>query len=249
MTHQFQFRLVISAIAISFAAQPRETSAQSVGEQAAWDGLSLSPIGGLSPLARVPGELRAGGSDISLRYGRWRYDPDDAMHDTFGLTWARRLPFASVRLEITGAYALVECPTCSGSVMGGIDFASTLLQHGTEDESRNPVRTSVGLRLSFGGARSLGTDRSTAGSTAITLPMDLALPLGRRSSFTISIQPGFGYGHIASTDFGAGGILPLFGAAISLHAGPRVGVHVGMERVFIDGGPTQVGAGLSWRLR
>jgi hypothetical protein len=249
VTHQFQFRLGVAAIAISFATQPRETSAQSIGQQAAWNGLTLSPAGGLAPLARVPADLTAGSSDISLRYGRWRYDPDDAVHDSFGLTWARRLAFAGVRIEITGAYALVECPTCSSSLMGGIDLESTLARHGAADATGNQVRASVDLRLSLGGARSLGTDRTVAGSTALSLPMNLALPLGSGSSFAISIQPGFGYGHIASPDFGAGGILPMFGTAISLHTGRRFGVHIGAERVFVDGGPTQVGAGLSWWIR
>ncbi len=249
MTPQIERRLAVTALLGIFSLLPGRASAQSVGQTAAWDGLTLSPVGALAPLARVPGDLTTGGSDFSIRYGRWRYDPDDAVHDSFGLTWARRLRFAHARLEITGAYALVECPTCSGSVIGGLDLEWALAQHGARDTSGNSVRTSLGLRASLGGARGIGADPSTAGSTAITLPMNLALPLGRRSSVTFSIQPGFGYGHISNIDFGAGGVLPMFGAAISIHAGPRVALHVGMQRVIIDGGPTQVGAGLSWRLR
>lgn len=203
----------------------------------------------MTPLARLPGELAAGGSDISLRYGRWRYDPDDAVHDTFGLTWARGLAFWRTRVEITAAYSLAECPTCDGSAIGGIDLESRLWEHGLPDGQSNPVRTGVSLRVSLGGAKNLGADHSVAGSTAITVPLDIAFPLGRKILLGMSVQPGFGYGHIGGTEFGAGGVLPLYGASVSLHAGSRAGVHVGMERVVIDGGPTLIGAAFSWRLR
>jgi hypothetical protein len=242
-------RLVGATLLISFAVAPRGTAAQSTGASAAWAALTLSPVGAMTPLARAPGELAAGGSDISMRYGRWRYDPDDAVHDTFGLTYARGLPFRKTRLEITGAYSLVECPTCAGSVIGGIDLESRIWEHGLPDAEHNPVRSGVSVRLSLGGAKSLGADHSVAGSTAITLPLDVAFPLGRKVLLGASVQPGFGYGHIGGTEFGAGGVLPLYGASVSLHAGSRVGLHVGMERVVIDGGPTLIGAAFSWRLR
>jgi hypothetical protein len=203
----------------------------------------------MSPLAHAPGELSAGGIEISARYGRWRYDADDAVHDTFGLTWARGLAFWKSRLEITGGYALIECPTCTGSVMGGIDFESRLWEHGLPDVTSNPVRTGLSLRLSLGGGKNLGVDHTTAGSAAIAVPLDIAFPLGRSALVALSAEPGVGYGHIASTDFGNGGLLPMFGGAVSVRVGPRVEMHIGMQRVIIDGGPTMVGAALSWQLR
>jgi hypothetical protein len=187
--------------------------------------------------------------EISARYGRWRYDADDAIHDTFGLTWARGFAFRKTRIEVTGGYALIECPTCTGSVMGGIDLESRLWEHGVADDTHNPVRTGASLRLSMGGAKNLGADHTTAGSAAIAVPLDVAVPLGRNALVALSLQPGAGYGHIASADFGNGGLLPMFGAALSLRAGTRVEMHVGMQRVIIDGGPTLVGAAFSWRLR
>lgn len=202
----------------------------------------------MAPLGHVPGELSAGSMEISARYGRWRYDVDDAVHDTFGLTWARALGFWKSRLEVTGGYALIECPTCTGSFMGGLDLESRLWEHGVRDETHNPVTTGVSLNLSVGGAKNLA-DHTTAGSAAIILPLDVALPLGRSVLVALSAQPGIGYGHIASADFGNGGLLPMFGAAVSLRAGSRLEMHVGMQRVIIAGGPTMVGAAFSWRLK
>jgi hypothetical protein len=186
--------------------------------------------------------------DLAIRYGRWRYDPDDGVHDTFGLTWARGLALWKSRIELTGGYALIECPTCTGSVMGGIDLESRLWEHGLPDDTHNPVRTGLNLRLSLGGAKNMGADHTTAGSAAITVPLDIAVPLGRSAFVAFSVQPGLGYGHIASVDFGNGGLLPMFGAAVSLRAA-RLGTHVGMQRLIIDGGPTLIGAAFSWRLR
>ena len=237
----------MAVLVISLAAVPRDTTAQAAGQIAAWDGLTFSPVGALAPLARAPGELPADGIDFSIRYGRWRYDPDDAVHDAFALTWARGFAFLKTRLEITGGYGLVECPTCSGSVLGGIDLESQLWEHGAVDG--DAVRTGMSVRLSLGGASNLAAERSTAGSTAIAVPLDVALPLWRGTLVSIAVLPGFGYGHIANADFGNGGLLPMIGAAVSLRAGPRVGMHVGMQRVVISGGPTLIGAALSWRLR
>ena len=85
--------------------------------------------------------------DMAVGYGRWRYDPDDAVHDDLGVTWSHGLGIRETQLSLTGAYELVECPTCSGSVMGGIDLESTLLSHATKDVTRDSARTSLAIRV------------------------------------------------------------------------------------------------------
>jgi hypothetical protein len=41
----------------------------------------------------------------------------------------------------------------------------------------------------------------------------------------------------------------MIGAAVSWTVASRFGVNVGVQRIVIDGGPTQIGAALSWKLR
>jgi hypothetical protein len=54
---------------------------------------------------------------------------------------------------------------------------------------------------------------------------------------------------VTGSDFAAGGFLPMIGAAVSWTVASRVGVNVGVQRIVIAGGPTQIGAALSWKLR
>ena len=202
MTTTFKCRLAFAALVISFGVGPRETAAQSVNQIGAWDGLVLSPVGALPPVADDLGDMTSGVNELLLRYGRWRYDSDDAVHDNLGVTWSHGLGIARAQLSLTGAYELVECPTCSGWVSGGLDVQSTLWDHGFARTDRRPIRMGLGVRVSLGGAKYLGPEGSTAGSAAV--------------SWTVA---------------------------------SRVGVNVGVQRIVIAGGPTQVGAALSWKLR
>jgi hypothetical protein len=227
---------------------PLQAATQSTSQLAAWDALMLSPVGALEPVARHTGEWAPGASELALRYGRWRYDPDDAVHDNIGVTWSYGLGFAHAQLSFTGAYEMVECPTCNAWASGSIDLQSALWDHHFGSANRRPTRMGIGLRMSIGGAKYLGAEASTASSAAVTMPIDIELPLWRTSALGASIEPGFGFGHVASPDIGAGGFLPMIGAAISWTVTSRINVGVGAQRVIIDGGPTQVGAALSLKL-
>jgi hypothetical protein len=248
LTIRFENRPAIGAFLILLAVGPRETAAQNANQLGAWDGLMLSPVGALAPVARAPGEMASGADEVSLRFGRWRYDPDDAVHDNIGVTWSHGLGFARAQLALSAAYELVECPTCSAWASGDVVVQSALWERGFAGADRRPIRTGIGLRLSLGGARYLGAERATAGSAAVTAPIDIALPLWRTSLLCASIVPGFGFGHVTGADFGAGGFLPMIGAAVSWTVTSRVGVNVGAQRIIIAGGPTQLGAALSWKL-
>jgi hypothetical protein len=226
----------------------RTSLAQSTNQLGAWDGLMLSPAGALAPVAHAPGDLPAGATELSLRYGRWTYDSDDAVHDNVGLTWLRGLGFAHAQLSITGMYEAVECPTCSGWASGDVTVESTLWTHHAASEGLRHPETEIGLRFSVGGARYLGAEASTAGSAALTVPLNISVPLWGTSLMCASLFPGYGFGHVTGADIGAGGFLPILGAAVSLTVTSRLAVNVGAQRVFIAGGPTQLGAALAFKL-
>jgi hypothetical protein len=230
-----------------FGVGPRQAAAQSASQLGAWDGLMLSPVGALAPVARDPGAIASGANELSLRYGRWRYDVEDAVHDNIGLTFTHSFGFARTQVALTGVYGLVECPTCSGWELGGVDLQSILWNWGFAGAHGRPITAGVGLRVSLGGARNRGPDASTAVSAAIAVPIDIALPFKKTSSLCASIVPGFGFGSIASTDVAESGFLPMIGAAVAWNITSAFGVDLGVQRIIIVGGPTQVGAALSWR--
>jgi hypothetical protein len=226
----------------------RSALAQSTNELGAWDGLVLSPVGALAPIAHAPGDLPAGMNEIALRYGRWTYDSDDAVHDNIGLTWSRGLGFAHARLSLTGMYEAVECPTCSAWAAGDVTLESTIWHHGTSTAASHHALADAGVRFSLGGAKYLGAEASTAGSAALGFPLDASFPLWGSSSLCASLIPGYGFGHVTGADYGAGGLLPMLGAAVAVTLTSRLALDFGAQRVFIAGGPTQLGAAISIKL-
>jgi hypothetical protein len=248
LTTRIEYRFAAAAVAILLVVGPSETAGQSAGQLGAWDGLMLSPAGALAPVARDPTDWASGVNEFSVRYGRWRYDADDAVHDNFGLTWTHSLGFARAQVAITGAYELVECPTCFGWQLAGIDLQSTLWTHDFPRASGRPVSAGVRLRVSLGGARYLGSEATTTTSAAVAVPIDIALPFAKTSSLCASIVPGFGFGRIAGPDEVESGLLPMIGGAVAWTITSRFGVDLGVQRIFISGGPTEIGAAFSWKL-
>ena len=239
---------VATALFIVATGAGRPVAGQSASQLAAWDGMVLTPVGALAPVARDPGAAAPGVYDASLRYGRWRYDADDVVHDNIGLTVRRSFGFARTQLSLTFGYGLVECPTCSGWQFGGVDLRSSVWNHNFGTADRRPISAGAALQLSVGGARYRGTDASTATSVALGLPIEIAFPVWKASQFRAAIIPGYGYGRIASADFAASGFLPTIGGAIAWNVASFVTVDVGVQRIIIAGGPTQLGASLSWKL-
>jgi hypothetical protein len=106
----------------------------------------------------------------------------------------------------------------------------------------------VGLNLAFGGARYAGTGAASAYSGAGELDVGGSTSFIGKSRLAFSIFPGFGMGHLNSADATATGTRPMLGAATSWTFRGRLAFDLGIERVVLKGGPTQVGAGLSWRV-
>ena len=251
VTRRFKRRLATAVpvlVLVLLGVAPLDAAAQSARQLGAWDGLVLSPVGALAPIARDQGDTVSRVNELSLRYGRWRYDEDDVEHDNVGLTWSHGLGFARAQLAITGAYVLVECPTCSAWAMGGVDLQSTLWSRSFAGANGRPISTGVGVRVSFGASHDLGGGGSTAASAAVTLPIGIALSLRKSSVLCASIVPGFGFGRISSADLAESGVLPMVGAAVAWTITSRIGVDLGVQRVIIAGGPTQVGAAFSLKL-
>jgi hypothetical protein len=237
-------RALLAATLLTIASAP--ALSQSASQLGAWDGLTLSPIGALAPVAGPLAPAAAGSYALTLRYGRWRYDSEDVVHDNFGLTVTRAFGFARSQLSVTLAYGIVECPTCSGWQLAGLEWRSALWNHSFTPTRDNAASLDAGLHLSLGGARYSGAESSNARSLAIDLPLELALPIGASGKLRASFLPGIGYGRITSTDISQGGILPTLGSAIAWTATRHLTFGIGLQRIVIAGGPTQIGASLGW---
>ncbi len=221
---------------------PCAIAAQSASDRGAWDALILSPIGGLPPLARDAGDDDRPQSDLWLRYGRWKYDVDDAIHNDIGVTVFQQLPFARSELSVTGAYLSLSCAACPSWVSGGASLQSTLWQHGDGDEPSG----SLGLRVDVGGAHYRGESETTAASATSAVVVGVGLPFIRQSHLSAAISRGIGIGRIALVDGIHTGSRPTLGAALAWTLSSGLALNLGMQRIVISGGPTQMGLGVGW---
>src|SRR6202171_6087541 len=177
---------LVGGVLLAVVTMSRTLSAQSAGDLGAWDGLMLSPLGALAPIARDPGEGDAHQSDLWLRYGRWRYDVDDAIHSSFGVTLFRRPRSANTELFFTVASLALSCPNCSSWLSGGVGFESTFRRCGVVGGA---WRT-LAVRADIGGARYGGEERTTAASAAAAVVFSGGAPFVRLSPLFYAVSEG-----------------------------------------------------------
>ncbi|HEY2066258.1 MAG TPA: hypothetical protein VGG84_09905 [Gemmatimonadaceae bacterium] len=231
--------------ALSFG---HRVEAQSIGDLAAWDALMVTPAGALPPRAH---DLLFGDSprtELSFQYGRWRYDVDDAIHNDFGVTVTRALSVARTSISLTAAYLSLSCGTCAAWVSGGLEARTQLITRRLTGDSSRDVRVSAGVVASGGAARFLGEGHATAGSIAGAASLGVAFPVSS-SRVSLTVLPGVGIGRFSSVDQDAYGTRPMLGASAACVLPWGMVADLGIQRVYIDGGPTQVGLGLTWRTR
>jgi hypothetical protein len=220
-------------------------AAQSAGALGAWDGLMLSPIGALAPIAHDGGEGNARQSDLWLRHGRWRYNVDDAIHNDFGVTLFRRPRSASTELSFTAAYLSLSCPYCASWLSGGVGLQSTFRRVGAAEGAWR----SLAFRADIGGARYLGEGHTTAASAAAAFVVSGGVPFVRRSHLSIALSEGCGIARTAYVEGIDGGMRPTLGAALAWTFHSGFSANVGMERIVLAEAPPQFGMALSWRTR
>ena len=247
-----RFAVAWAGVFLTSGVIPCAVGGQSANDRAAWDALILSPVGALAPLSRHAGDAGdaedAGDDDVQplsnlwLRYGRWRYDADDAIHNDIGVTVFRQIAFANSELSVTGAYLSLSCAACPSWVSGGASLQSTFWQHGDLDEPSG----SVGLRFDVGGAHYRGESQTRAASAVSAVVVGVGRPFIRQSHLSAALSTGIGVGRIALVDGIHTGARPTLGAALAWILSSGVVVNLGMQRIVIAGGPTQMGLGVGW---
>jgi hypothetical protein len=222
--------------------------AQTASQFAAWDALMLSPIGALNPTISGA-DAQAPTDAIALRFGRWRYNTDDAAHETYAVTWSHALG-SRTRGSFTAGHLFLSCAQCGGWEVAGLDFESTLWQAAMDPLTTRPARASLGARLALGGGLLRGDPASVARSTALEVPIDVSVRYRTTHELRASLTPGLGYGSMWAQGAGSdGGMLPMLGLAVASALTSSLGMELGAHRVFIAGGPFELGVSLIWGIR
>ena len=233
---------LLAGTLLTSGAFPIALAAQSAGDRAAWNAIILSPVGALAPLARDPVDDEVRQPNLWVRYGRWRYNSDDAIHNNIGVTVFHQLPLPSSELSITAAYVSLSCGQCPSWISGGASINSTLWQQGDLDEGYR----SLGVRADVGGSHYHGSSQTNAGSIGAAVVAGVGVPLTENSHLSATISPGVGMGRIALVDGVHQGTRPTLGAALAWIHATGLAINLGIQRIIISGGPTEVGAALGW---
>ena len=190
--------------------------------------------------------FRSGASEIALRYGRWRFDRDDAVHDNGGVTWTRHLGTANSTLSGTLGYSMIECRSCQGWLMAGLDLNTEFWTGDVGHVSGRPVTIGTGLRVSGGIARYLGAANARASTLALLVPVDASVPALRGSRVHGTFVTGIGIGSVASDRVAQGAALPILGWSVGWSPVSQLGLNFGFQRVLLAGTPSQIGFAVSW---
>jgi hypothetical protein len=207
----------------------------------AYAALTSTPVGALPPSAFGVDAAKTGAT-FDLRYGRFSYDNDFTVNG-FGIGASAALAGG----RIGGQLGAQTCEDCKSTTMIGVDYEYNLLEGKSGQNAY-----ALGVQPSFGWARSPEEDVITgddinvnAMSLGVGIPVSLSG--GKDWRYTGFVTPGFGFGRVSAEGESESGTRPMVGVGARVRsASMGIGFMVGMQKVFIEDGKTQLGLGLSW---
>ena len=99
----------------------------------------------------------------------------------------------------------------------------------------------------MGGAHYRGEYQTTAASATSAVVFGVGRQFVGQSHLFASISPGIGIGRIALIDGIRTGARRTLGAALAWTHSSGVAVNLGIQRIMVARGPTQMGFGVGWR--
>jgi hypothetical protein len=218
--------LATSLVTLVVVTRSSTVSAQTSGDLAAYLAVTFTPVGAFVPHA--PAASPDHGSAFVVRYGN--LDLGSSSLHNVGI--GGDFPVGTGRLGLT--LGATTCDGCKRNLMAGVDYTAILISS----------QASVGVRPAFGIAKPKGG--GTAISVGMSLPLEIAFSGATGPYFIPSITPGLAFGRVSGDGESQSGARGMLGGGLSIagrHSG--LALHVGVQKVFIDGGETTIGLGLS----
>lgn len=204
--------------------------------------LIWSPVGALPPMVQgFDIGARAAGS---LRYGHLTASgDDDASFNNVGLTLELPVAYGSARTSVTISRASSNCETCNAAIGIGTDV-ELIVASSTPSAGQLTVSVKPGLGFAIGSGN-LDFSLFTA---HVGLPV--ALRTDAAVSFMPYLVPGVGYGMVSGTGESVGGVRAMLGGGVRVQSDRSgFGGMLGFQKVFISGGGTLLGVGVTYGLR
>lgn len=227
--------LVLTAPVMSAQGNNQEEG-PSVGDIAAYYAINASTVG--APALATNTLTNAGGIGWHLQYGRLDWG-SEVTSSTFAGGFD--LSVGSGRFGVTAGYMSIDCPTgaeCDGHLILGTRYSTQLAGAALNKDAR----WAMGLEgeLGFGFPK----DES---AMAIAASVPVKLTFGRNVKVSPFLAPGFAYGRYKVSDVSESGQRFMVGGGVGLAFANGMGANLGIRKVFIDEGETQIGLGFTIR--
>lgn len=228
-------------VAMSFNTASAQPSAQ---DFAAFAALVSTPIGAFAPMSAGPAKGAAlSGSSISLRVSSFKFEGATESNNTIGGSYTMK---AGTNALVNANLGYQMCGTDCGTIMLGADLISPLWAQPATAEKN--MAFSANLQGSVGYGLDQSPAEANALSFAVGIPVGVAMEQENKSRISAFVTPGFGWGKVSATGASESGTRPFFGVGGEWVAPAGWALHVGIQKVMIDDGPTNVGAGFNWKL-
>lgn len=243
MTIRFRAAAPITLIALAMC---RRAFAQTTGDLAAYDAFVVSPFGALPPLATDDAGMLPPSQAYSVRYARWRYDINDAIHNNVGGTASFRLGRSTTTLDLSAAYLAASCD-CQPWYSTSAGLRTTVFASGPA--KRLAVSSHIAAAATIGVAHYTSDPGASAIAAQAALDLGIAFPIAMGTRLALSVFPGYAGGHFVSDDLTDGGRGTTLATALALEFPRGITLDAGEQRYRLAGTPTLYGVGLSWRRR
>jgi hypothetical protein len=218
----------IGAVAMIVAVSASST-AQSLGDRFAYSAILRTPVGAV-PTSPVIGTAHPGSTSWSAYYGL--VPSEGTSPSTRHMVASYSMGAMGGRTTLSGG--LNECAGCrSAGVEVGADWLTTTRQN----------EFTLGFRPAVGYARNDGVN---AWAAALSVPIAWT-PAGV-TGFRISpfVEPGLGVGGMWESGSQTGSRLMTSGGLVFSSTNSPLAVTTGARKVFLDGGRTIYGLGVTW---
>jgi hypothetical protein len=226
-------RATLLWIGLAAVVSVRPAHAQGAGDYAAWIALSFTSTGGLVPLPTAE-RMGEGAGALSIRYGQFSFDDDDAFHN---VALSGDFRAGAGRFGLTGGAMI--CAGCDPLILVGADWTAPLTQSVSEAGT-----FAVGLTTAAG----LGIPTEDADGILVSASLGLPLSMiaGNADGVRVIpfVTPAVGFGALTG-DNGDSGIRPMLGGGVGIVAANGFGISAGFQKVFIDEGETVIGLAIT----
>lgn len=216
---------------------------QGGGEVSGYLALVSTPTAALSPVAKqwmLPDPAQ--GIGVETQWGHVSGNGGSINTFTSGIN----LPIAAGRGDV-GFSAGTLRASCDVGDCAGYVVASSVIEGRVLERQMGGASFALGLSGRLGFAK---PSDATVWSAAASVPLSLAVNTQPEFQFVTFVAPGFGWGHISEGGDSESGTRFMLGGGVGVISSTSgVGVTIGVQKVFIDGGKLVVGAGLTWTRR